>query len=228
LLIVATEVGEELQVTSVVRFWVVLSENVPVALNCSVAPRETTGSAGVIAMDFIVSEVTVKVVEPEMFPDVAVIVVVPWATAVARPAALIVATPVLEDFHVTVAFRFWVLPSEYVPVAVNCWVVAGAMEGPAGVTAMEESVLAGGRMNPPPPPPPQPAMRNMISRKKKVLFDFIGAHTGWDQCRVISPPLKVPHVPPFLDNNPNPLDLQGPATWLARGLPQSLLVFVGI
>jgi hypothetical protein len=46
----------------------------------------------------------------------------PPATPEARPEVLIVATEVLEDAQVTWLLRFCVLPSLYVPVAVNCCV----------------------------------------------------------------------------------------------------------
>ena len=49
--IVATEVVAEAQVTWLVRFWVELSEKVPVAVNCSVSPLGTLGLAGVTAID---------------------------------------------------------------------------------------------------------------------------------------------------------------------------------
>ena len=39
----ATEVVPDAQVTAVVRFWVELSENVPVAVNCSVSPITSNG-----------------------------------------------------------------------------------------------------------------------------------------------------------------------------------------
>jgi hypothetical protein len=75
-------------------------------------------------MDTSVAAVTVWVVEFDMPPDVAVIVVVPAATAVTNPlepaALLMVATPVLDEFQVTVVVRFCVELSEYVPVAVYC------------------------------------------------------------------------------------------------------------
>lgn len=41
---------------------------------------------------------------------VAVITVLPGATALARPAALTVATPGADEFHTTEAVRFCVLP----------------------------------------------------------------------------------------------------------------------
>ena len=57
---------------------------------------------GVTSMDVRVGAVTVSVAEPEMLPDVALIVVVPAATAVASPDELpIVATSVLDELQVT-------------------------------------------------------------------------------------------------------------------------------
>src|SRR5262249_17627882 len=51
LLIVAQVVSDEAQFTSVVRFWVELSENVPVAVNCSVSPTGRLVFTGVTAID---------------------------------------------------------------------------------------------------------------------------------------------------------------------------------
>jgi hypothetical protein len=70
----------------------------------------------------------------------AVIVVDPATTAVAIPVVAIVATVVLVELQVTVAVRSAVELSEYVPVAVNCWVAPTVLLGLAGVTAMDESV----------------------------------------------------------------------------------------
>lgn len=61
--------------------------------------------------------VTVELV-PAIVLDVAVNVTVPAATPVARPEAEIVATPALDEPHVAEFVRFWVLLSEYVPIAV--------------------------------------------------------------------------------------------------------------
>jgi hypothetical protein len=49
-------------------------------------------------------------------------VLVPTATPLASPLALMVATVVVAEAQVTWLVMFWVLPSEYVPVAVNCCV----------------------------------------------------------------------------------------------------------
>src|SRR5262245_13333501 len=84
----------------------------------------------------------VSVVVPLTAPRVAEIVVVPDATAVARPEPLIVATAELDDAHVTCDVTFCMLPSEYVPVAVNCWVAPTETVGEVGVTAIELNVGA--------------------------------------------------------------------------------------
>jgi hypothetical protein len=72
---------EEFQVTDAVRFWVVVSENFPVAVNCCVVPFAMLGSVGVIAMDSSIAGVTVTVIEAVVSPAVAVIVALPTALA---------------------------------------------------------------------------------------------------------------------------------------------------
>ena len=103
--------------------------------------------AGVTAIDKRVAGFTVKLVEPDIAPEVAVITVVDIADtslAVASPsvpvALEIVATEVLEEDQVTVAVRSAVDPLSYVPVAVNCLVNSSITEGFEGVTLMETSV----------------------------------------------------------------------------------------
>ena len=119
-LIVATVTAEELHVAVLLRFCVVPSLKVPVAVNCCVPPFGTEGFAGVTAIDTSVAAVTVSVVLPEMLPEVARMVVDPVPRAVAKPAVLIVATVPAEELHVEVLVRFCVVPSLNVPVAVNC------------------------------------------------------------------------------------------------------------
>jgi hypothetical protein len=106
---------------------------------------------------------TVSKVFPKIFPDVAVIVVGPAATAVASPEALIVALVVSDELHVADEVTFCVLLSEYVPVAVNCWVAPTAILGFAGVTAIEDNVAPPLPPDgtPPPPPPPHDAVMAM-------------------------------------------------------------------
>jgi len=112
-------------------------------VNCSVVPFAIDGFAGVTAIDASVAAVTVSVSAGLVTPfSDAVICEVPVPTPVASPAELIVATVVVPEFHVTLAVRFCVLLSVYVPVAVNCSVVPFAIEGFAGVTAIDTKVAA--------------------------------------------------------------------------------------
>jgi len=124
LLMAATDVAEEPHVTAVVRFCIEPSEYVPVAVNCWVVPSAMLGLNGAIAKETSVAGVTVRVVLPEITPNVAVIVVEPTPTGVAnlfKPMTLlIVAAEVEEELQVTDAVMFWVVLSEYVPIAVNC------------------------------------------------------------------------------------------------------------
>jgi hypothetical protein len=117
-----------------------------VAVSCSSVPFARLELGGVTAMDTSVAVVTVSVVDPDTPPSAAVIVVWPIPAAVASPGEpdtlLMVATTVLDDAHVTELVRFWVELSEYVPVAVNVWVVPLATLGNEGVTAIDPSTAA--------------------------------------------------------------------------------------
>jgi len=76
----------------------------PVAVNCWVIPEGMLGIvrlAGVTDMEERVAEFTVRVVLPEIVPEVAVMVAVPAATAVARPLLLTIATDVFNERQVT-------------------------------------------------------------------------------------------------------------------------------
>jgi len=103
----AESVFEEDHATDAVISCVLLSENVPVAVNCWVCPTTTVGFAGVTAMDKRTGAVIVNCAVPLIVVvcvEVAVIVTGPPAvTPVATPVvALIVAIAVLPDDHVTV------------------------------------------------------------------------------------------------------------------------------
>src|SRR5438309_2553872 len=95
-----------------------------------------------MAIDTNAAAVTVRTLEPVTVPEVALIVVVPIPVLVARPALSTVAVEVMADDHATVALRSWVLPSVNVPVAVNCCFVPSAIEGLAGITAIDASTAA--------------------------------------------------------------------------------------
>src|SRR5277367_2934955 len=142
LVIVATDGVAEAHVTLLVTFCVLLSLKVPVAVNCCVAPLVMLGLAGVTAMDCSVAAVTVSTVEPEIAPEVALTVEVPAEAPVAKPLALMVATAGEAEAQVTLPVRFCVLLSLNVPVAVNCCVKPLAIEGFAGLTAIDCRVAA--------------------------------------------------------------------------------------
>src|ERR1700722_1149358 len=67
---------------------------------------------------------------------------VPTPAPVARPVVLIVAVVVVPEDQVTLDVRFCVVPSPNVPVAVNCCVAPLAIDGFAGVTAIDCNVAA--------------------------------------------------------------------------------------
>src|ERR1700722_16780689 len=141
-LIVATDGVADAHVTEPVRFWVELSLYVPVAVNCCFVPLEIDGLAGASAIHCSVPVLTVSTLDPLPVPRVALIELVPTPAPVAKPPEVIVATEGVADAHVTEPVRFWVELSLYVPVAVNCCVVTLAMNGLAGVTAMDCSGAA--------------------------------------------------------------------------------------
>ena len=82
-------------------------------MNCWVEPAAKLGFAGVTAIEesVLVDAVTVSVVVPVTPLREAEMAVDPAATAVARPAALMVATVVAELDHVAVSVTFCIDPS---------------------------------------------------------------------------------------------------------------------
>ena len=143
-LMLAVAVVPVVQVTWLVRFSVELSENMPVAVNCWVAPFAIIGLAGVTAIDCntTAADVTVSPVEPVIPSKVAEIVTAPAPTAVASPLLLIVAHVMSDDFQLTCVVRFSVVLLESVPVAVNCSVFPTARLVLAGVTAIDCNTAA--------------------------------------------------------------------------------------
>jgi len=91
----------------------------------------------------VLTAAVAKVVELVVAPEVGEIVVEPAPSGVGKPwlpvGLLIVATPGFEEAHVTELVRSGALPSELVPVALNCWVALEAMDGFAGEIASETS-----------------------------------------------------------------------------------------
>lgn len=112
------------------------------AVNCCVVPNGAAGFSGVTVIVVSVAGVTVTVVESLMEPEVAVTVAEATAAPVTSPPPVIAAVLVLEELQATKLVRLFVLPSVNVPVAVNCCVVPKAIDGLAGVMAIE--ISAGG------------------------------------------------------------------------------------
>lgn len=150
LLMVATPMSEEFQITSDVKSCLVLPVNVPVAVNCTVVPMGIVVLVGVVAIDTSKAGVTVSVADDEGTESiVAVIVVVPMSTAVARPfepgVSLTVATAVVDVAQVANDVTSCMLqPPVNVPMAVNCCVIPLGIDVLVGdvtidATADEES-----------------------------------------------------------------------------------------
>ncbi len=78
---------------------------------------------------------------PLIPPELAVIVVVPALTAVAKPVVPIVATDASLDVHVTADEISALVLLEYVAVAVNCCLVPARMVFALGVTDIDVSVI---------------------------------------------------------------------------------------
>jgi hypothetical protein len=85
---------------------------VTVAITLSVCPTVSPPRFGETLTAMLEPLGTVSKVVPETLPKVADIVVVPEATAVAKPDELMVAAAVLEEIHLTLLVRFCVLLSE--------------------------------------------------------------------------------------------------------------------
>lgn len=107
---------EEVQVTELVRSWVLLSENVPVALSCIVAPALSEAFVGVTVIAVSAAPVTDNVTLPVREPEEAWIVALPTPAAVAKPVGLIETIAGLEDVQVA-AVNISVLPFASFPVA---------------------------------------------------------------------------------------------------------------
>ena len=111
-------------------------------MNCCVAPSGVETTGGLIAIETNAAAVTVKPVEPVTVPEAAVTLAVPVPMLVARPVLFTVTVASVSDAQVAVALRSCVLPSLKVPVATNCCVVPKAIEGFAGLTAIDSRTAA--------------------------------------------------------------------------------------
>lgn len=127
-------------------------------------------------MDTNAAGVTVKIDVPESEAKVAVITAVPAPTLSDKPSLpavlLIVATVPSFEVHAAEVVRSCVLPSVYVPVAVNCCVVPIAMDALGGVTAIETSTAG-------------------------VTVNVVFPDTAPDSAAIVVVPLPTPEADPF-------------------------------
>lgn len=147
----------------------------PVAENCCWPLGATVHVSGVTAIEtrgLITVRVMVPVIVPVVVDTEAVILLVPAATPVASPEVLMVATDGVSDSQL--ADTALVLPSLYVPVALNCWLLPAVMDGFAGVMVIDCSVDVGGVVPPDPELPPQPTNRLTPNSKNDSSNRFIG------------------------------------------------------
>ena len=88
---------------------------------------------------------TMIVVEAEMELEVAEMVAVPCPELVARPwlpTVLLMTATDDDELQVATVVRSCVLPSLYVPVAVNCWEAPSAIDGFCGAMEIDSRVAA--------------------------------------------------------------------------------------
>ena len=181
LLLTVADVLEELHVTSVVISKLVPSLYAPEAANCWVSPTGMlTGMLGgltaVTDMEDRAAEVTVRVVVPEIVPKLVVMVAVMVAglvlavRAVARPLLSMIATDVGSELQVTSVVISEVVPSEYAPEALNCWVIPTGMLRLAGVTDMEDRVADGTVMIVVPKVGPEEKLLGMVELAVMVVI----------------------------------------------------------
>jgi len=110
-----------------------------------------------------------------------VIFAFPAATAVPKPLLSTVATAVLDDLQATCVVISLVVPSEYVPKAVNCPLTSAGTFGLPGVTDIEtssavdhpEPALDDPESEPLPPPHPAKIKRGTNKGRKIKSFAFI-------------------------------------------------------
>lgn len=136
LVTVAVLVLPELHATWLVMSFWLLSAKVAVALSWMVDPADTV--VVVVEVTSILCKAEVLTITPALAETPscdAVMVVVPAATAVTRPA-LTEATPAEELLQVAVLVASWLSPLTVVPLAVICFVSPTAKKSEVGVRLM--------------------------------------------------------------------------------------------
>ena len=102
-------------------------------------PKAIEGVPGPSVMETSVAGVTAKFADALIVLEVAVTMAVPTPVLVASPVVVTVNTVVSLELQAAVLVRSCVVPSVYVPNAVNCCFVPSATEALPGDTASETS-----------------------------------------------------------------------------------------
>jgi hypothetical protein len=164
-------------------------------VNCCVVFIGIEAAAGETLIEFKLTAATVmfRFANPWMVPDFAVMVTAPLITPVAIPLALMVAMAESEELQTTELVMSLLLPSENLPVAVNCCVAPVPIAVVPGDTCklvkeagtgVGEGVGAGVGVGPalfeavwPPPPPPQP-INSRLNRTNATNMDLTFTSTS--------------------------------------------------
>lgn len=136
--------------------------------------------------DIVIGELeTVSNVVPvTSFSDAEIVVVNPAVfPVVASPLALIVAASLFDDAHATVEVMSFMLPSEKLPVAVNCNDELIGSVGFAGVTAIDFSVAA--------------AAVN-VAVTVSAAAGIVNVHVAPPTVHIVGAPFHPPNVDPFV------------------------------
>jgi len=137
----------------------------------------TTEADGPVTATEVTGLLTVTVVLPDFGPSVAIIVTVPGATPVTRPAAETVASTVLEDVHVATLVTSLLELSLYLAVAFNCSVKPGFTGIPwETATLVTVGVLDVVEVDAPPPPQavsPRPSKKNTVQKLNRRLMKIL-------------------------------------------------------
>jgi hypothetical protein len=110
---------------------------VPVAVSCALLPSGNDELLAATAIETRAAGETVNAVMPLIPPTVAEIDAPPTAFVAAVPAALMLTTPGAELTQLALLVRSIVLPSVYVPIALNCSLAPRGTETSLLLTAIE-------------------------------------------------------------------------------------------
>jgi hypothetical protein len=148
---------------------------------------EEAAGETVIELKLAAATVIFMLAKPWTVPDFAVMVTDPLATPVAIPLALMVAIAVSDELQTTVPLTSLLLPSENLPMAVNCWVAPAPIAIVPGDTCkllkeagVGEGVGAGVGVGVGPPemelpvelPPPPHPLNSTLNKTKAAKIDL--------------------------------------------------------